>query len=121
MEMNQGSKTQSVVNAMIKLGGEDVLLSQLHALTGLEYHILGGILASLEKQERVLKYNVKGHTRKHWKLLLVEKPSRADSSAAERRRRRQSEKEEINQLAALHLHAAFANMVRTSQAHHSYT
>jgi hypothetical protein len=68
------SKTDRVVDALRNV--KSITVGQIREATGIPAHEVGGILASLERQERVGRLQVEGATRNHWCLLRAEKRSR---------------------------------------------
>lgn len=75
------TKTERVVEAM--KGRKNarqfpvVTIADIRAQTGLEAHEIGGILASLERQDRAMRVEVKDAIRNHWRLLRAERRPRS--------------------------------------------
>lgn len=73
--MGKPNKTELVITAMKKQ--KTVTIGLIRLETGLPAHEIGGILASLARQERVARAEVADATRNHWQLLRAEKRPRS--------------------------------------------
>lgn len=103
--MGKQSKTDRVIEAMRE--HKTITIGEIREATSIPAHEIGGILASLERQERVKRAEVEDAKRNHWCLLRAEKRPRStiDSGLlplAVRRRMEDREREEkANQSAVM--------------------
>lgn len=122
--MKKPSKTEQVVCAMVQR--ETVTIGHIRQVTGLSANEIGGILASLERQERVARVEIEGATRNHWRLLKAEKRSRSLSSGpslCERRRLAEQARMEAASSVAVELQNIFhaiSRRTREVSAHYAH-
>jgi very-short-patch-repair endonuclease len=120
--MRKLGKTDQIVSYMKRLHGP-AAIADIRQATGFPTHIIGGLLASLERQERVAKTMVDGACRNHWILVNADRRMHTHgvvyTPGRDSCRRNQPN---INIQAGVELQNIMFMMVRSSRAHsmHAY-